>query len=105
MPTNFLHTAPFSDTSYAESSLNLPPDNMSTSQRQQASQQLYINTQLSPNQIDDPESSAASSSSLRKVLQTPYFQYPSFQPSVHISSPQSASVESGMLMLVRGRYV
>ena len=107
MSTNFHHEAPLiNDTSYSQGALYLPPGIMQTSQRQQVSQQLYINTQLSPSQIDDPENSTASSSSFGKALQTPYFQsYPGLQPSVHISSPQLASAESGMLMPVRERVI
>lgn len=104
MSANFHHGAPLSDTSYSQGVQYLPPGIAQTSQRQQVSQQLYINTQLSPTQIDDPENSTASSSSLCNALETPYFQsYPGFQPSVHISSPQSASAEGGMLMPVRER--
>ncbi|KAF8449094.1 hypothetical protein L210DRAFT_3523883 [Boletus edulis BED1] len=95
--TDFVNVAPFSDTSYGQN--GVCPGNMPTSQRQQAVQQLYIDTRLSPSQFDDREISTASSSSLRQVLQTPCSQsYPSFQSSVHKFSPQSASMESGMMM-------
>lgn len=105
MPTDFLHAASFGDgTPYAQNLLYLPPGSTSASQRQQANQ-LYINTQLSPCQINDSDNSTASSTSFN-ILQTPFFElYPSFQPSIHIALPQSASSESGMLIPVRGRNI
>lgn len=103
MPTDFLH-APFSDTSYPHNPYNAlyhPHGNMSTNQRQQPNQQLYINTHLNHYQINDSESSTASSSSLSRVLATPSLQpYSGLEPFIHISSPQSAPAEGGTLMSV-----
>ncbi|KAG8220889.1 hypothetical protein J3R82DRAFT_2388 [Butyriboletus roseoflavus] len=98
IPTHFPHAASFGDTSYAQNLLYLPPGSTSSNQRQQANQQLHIDTQLSPCQINDSENSTASSTSF-KVLETPYFElYPSFQPSIHVPLPGSASSESRLLM-------
>ncbi|KAN0088540.1 hypothetical protein V8E55_005597 [Tylopilus felleus] len=98
-PVGYPHAGAFGGMSSAPNALYVHQGNMSANQRQQANQPLYIDTQLSFNQIDDSEGSTASSSSLRQGLQTPYLQLYSWpQPPVHILSPQSASAESGSLM-------